>query len=118
MCRIQRSSSSALALAPRYLQMNTHTATQYAHNVCPKNGTTGSVYVHVAQSDSGTNARFGVCELASSLSVQTGIGVYMSDSDWNKIDAGGCSSITDSENNHYLFIAATGTGGYECVGMS
>ena len=22
------------------------------------------------------------------------------------------SSITDSENNHYLFIAATGTGGY------
>jgi hypothetical protein len=36
----------------------------------------------------------------------------MSDSDWNKIDAGGCSSITDSENNHYLFIAAQGTGGY------
>ena len=70
------------------------------------------MYVHVAQSDSGTNARFGVCELDSSLTVQGGVGVYMSDSDWNKIDAGGCSSITDSENNHYLFIAATGTGGY------
>ena len=112
LCRIQRSSSSALSLAPRYLQMNTHTATQYAHNVCPKNGTTGSVYVHVAQSDSGTNARFGVCELDGSyLSVQSGVGVYMSDSDWNKIDAGGCSSITDSENNHYLFIAAQGTSG-------
>lgn len=112
LCRIQRSSSSALTLAPRYLQMNTHTATQYAHNVCPKNGTTGNVYVHVAQSDSGTNARFGVCEIGGTyLDVQSGVGVYMSDSDWNKIDAGGCSSITDSENNHYLFIAAQGTGG-------
>jgi hypothetical protein len=113
LCRITRASSSALTLAPRYLQMNSHTATQYAHNVCHKNGSTNDVYVHVAQSDSGSNARFGVCEIGGQyMNVTGGVGVYMSDSDWNKIDAGGCSSITDSENNHYLFIAAQGTGGY------
>ncbi len=112
LCRITRASSSALTLAPRYLQMNTHTTSQYAHNVCHKNGSTNDVYVHVAQSGTGTDARFGVCEIGGQyMNVLGGIGVYMSDSNWNKIDAGGCSSITDSENNHYLFIAAMGNAG-------
>ena len=112
LCRITRDSSSALTLAPRYLQMSGHNATQYASNICHKTGSTNDVYVHVAQSNDGTDAKYGVCEIGGQyMNVTGGVGLYMSDSDWNKIDAGGCSGITDSENNHYMFIAAQGTGG-------